>query len=114
MLGVQRQQSLRVLDRRPNDNITAVRAGNGTTDQDHLLRFANLENAQILHCHTFVAHVAHAAAAINAGMCEVALVLYGSTAASSATAIGTGMGGERRDASASVTSPGPPRHDHRW
>jgi acetyl-CoA acetyltransferase len=31
---------------------------------------------------SFVAHVAHAAAAIHAGMCEVALVLYGSTAAS--------------------------------
>ncbi len=54
---------------------------------------------------SFVAHVAHAAAAIHAGMCEVALVLYGSTAASSATAIGTGMGGERRDPAASFTSP---------
>jgi acetyl-CoA C-acetyltransferase len=54
---------------------------------------------------SFVAHVSHAAAAIHAGMCEVALVLYGSTAASSATAIGTGMGGERRDPGASFTSP---------
>jgi len=39
---------------------------------------------------SFVAHVTHAAAAINAGMCEVALVLYGSTASSNAMAIGTG------------------------
>ena len=38
---------------------------------------------------SFVAHVAHAAAAIHAGLCEVALVLYGSTAASDAMAIGT-------------------------
>jgi acetyl-CoA acetyltransferase len=54
---------------------------------------------------SFVAHVAHAAAAIHAGMCDVALVLYGSTAASNAMAIGTGMGGERRDPTASFTSP---------
>ncbi len=54
---------------------------------------------------SFVAHVSHAAAAIHAGMCEVALVLYGSTAASNAMAIGTGMGGERRDPAASFTSP---------
>jgi acetyl-CoA acetyltransferase len=38
-------------------------------------------------------------------MCEVALVLYGSTAASNAMAIGTGMGGERRDPATSFTSP---------
>ena len=54
---------------------------------------------------SFVAHVAHAAAAIHAGMCEVALVLYGSTAASNAMAIGTGMGSERTDPAASFTSP---------
>ena len=42
---------------------------------------------------SFVAHVGHAAAAIQAGLCEVALILYGSTAASNAMAIGTGMGG---------------------
>jgi acetyl-CoA C-acetyltransferase len=46
---------------------------------------------------SFVAHVNHAAAAINAGLCEVALILYGSTAASTAMAIGTGMGSEPRD-----------------
>lgn len=39
---------------------------------------------------SFVAHVIHASAAINAGLCDVALVLYGSTAASSSMAIGTG------------------------
>jgi acetyl-CoA C-acetyltransferase len=55
---------------------------------------------------SFVAHVAHAAAAIHAGMCEVALVMYGSTAASNALAIGTGMGGgERRDPAASFSGP---------
>lgn len=54
---------------------------------------------------SFVAHVAHAAAAIHAGMCEVALVLYGSVAASNATAIGTGMGGERRDPTGSFQTP---------
>jgi acetyl-CoA C-acetyltransferase len=42
---------------------------------------------------SFVAHTAHAAAAINAGLCDVAVVVYGSTAASSRFAIGTGGGG---------------------
>ena len=42
---------------------------------------------------SFVSHVSHAAAAIHAGLCDVALILYGSTAASNAMAIGTGMGG---------------------
>jgi len=53
---------------------------------------------------SFVAHVSHAAAAIHAGLCEVALVLYGSTAASNAMAIGTGLGGGR-DPVASFVSP---------
>jgi acetyl-CoA acetyltransferase len=53
---------------------------------------------------SFVAHVSHAAAAIHAGLCEVALILYGSTAASNALAIGTGMG-SGRDAGASFVSP---------
>jgi len=53
---------------------------------------------------SFVAHVAHAAAAIHAGLCEVALILYGSTAASNAMAIGTGLGGGR-DPVASFVSP---------
>lgn len=53
---------------------------------------------------SFVAHVSHAAAAIYAGLCEVALILYGSTAASNAMAIGTGLGGGR-DPVASFVSP---------
>ena len=40
-----------------------------------------------------MAHTAHAAAAIHAGLCDVCLVVYGSTAASSRFAIGTGGGG---------------------
>ena len=54
---------------------------------------------------SFVAHVNHAAAAIHAGLCEVALILYGSTAASNAMAIGTGMGGAGRDPNAAFISP---------
>jgi acetyl-CoA C-acetyltransferase len=42
---------------------------------------------------SFVAHVAHASAAIEAGLCKVALILYGSTAASDRFAVGTGAGG---------------------
>jgi acetyl-CoA acetyltransferase len=41
---------------------------------------------------SFVSHCVHAAAAIAAGLCEVALVTYGSTAASDRFAIGTGGG----------------------
>lgn len=54
---------------------------------------------------SFVAHVAHAAAAIEAGLCEVALILYGSTAASQAMAIGTGMGGGARDPARAFVAP---------
>ncbi|MBW2229373.1 MAG: thiolase [Deltaproteobacteria bacterium] len=54
---------------------------------------------------SFVAHVSHAAAAIHAGLCEVALILYGSTAASSAMAIGTGLGGGGRDPEAAFVAP---------
>ena len=53
---------------------------------------------------SFVAHVNHAAAALHAGFCDVALILYGSTAASNAMAIGTGLGGGR-DPVASFVSP---------
>ena len=53
---------------------------------------------------SFVSHVAHAAAAIHSGLCEVALILYGSTAASQAMAIGTG-GTSMRDASAAFVEP---------
>jgi len=47
---------------------------------------------------SFVAHTAHAAAAIAAGLCEVGLILYGSTAASTRFAIGTGGGAMVGDA----------------
>ena len=53
---------------------------------------------------SFVAHVAHAAAAIHAGLCRVALILYGSTAASNAMAIGTG-GQIGRDPAAAFSTP---------
>jgi acetyl-CoA acetyltransferase len=53
---------------------------------------------------SFVAHVSHAAAAIHAGLCQVALILYGSTAASNAMAIGTG-GGAGRDPAAAFVGP---------
>ncbi len=39
---------------------------------------------------SFVAHVLHAAAAISAGLCSVALITYGSTASSDRFAVGTG------------------------
>ncbi len=54
---------------------------------------------------SFVAHVSHAAAAIHAGLCEVALILYGSTAASNAMAIGTGLGGGGGNPDAAFISP---------
>ena len=41
---------------------------------------------------SFVAHVGHAAAAIRAGLCEVCLITYGSTASSDRFAVGTGGG----------------------
>ena len=53
---------------------------------------------------SFVSHVAHAGAAIHAGLCDVALIIYGSTAASDAMAIGTGTAGGR-DPSAAFVSP---------
>jgi acetyl-CoA acetyltransferase len=48
---------------------------------------------------SFVAHVIHAAAAIHAGLCEVALITYASTAASERFAVGTGgaFGGDPPD-----------------
>ena len=46
---------------------------------------------------SFVAHTMHAAAAIAAGLCKVAVVVYGSTAASQRFAIGTGGGGGGSD-----------------
>ena len=54
---------------------------------------------------SFVAHVNHAAAAIHAGLCEVALILYGSTAASTAMAIGTGGSSGGRNPAEAWTGP---------
>jgi acetyl-CoA acetyltransferase len=54
---------------------------------------------------SFLAHVAHAGAAIHAGLCETVLVLYGSTAASNALAIGTGLGGGGRDPAQGFVAP---------
>jgi acetyl-CoA C-acetyltransferase len=54
---------------------------------------------------SFLSHVAHAAAAIHSGLCDVALILYGSTAASDAMAIGTGDSNPRGDASAAFVAP---------
>ena len=54
---------------------------------------------------SFLSHVAHAAAAIHSGLCEVALILYGSTAASDAMAIGTGDSNPRGDSSAAFVTP---------
>ena len=52
---------------------------------------------------SFVSHVAHAAAAIHAGLCDVGLILYGSTAASDAMAIGTGNSSGKDPSAAFVT-----------
>jgi acetyl-CoA acetyltransferase len=49
-------------------------------------------DAQAIGGSSFVSHCLHAAAAIAGGLCEVALVTYGSTAASDRFAIGTGGG----------------------
>ena len=49
-------------------------------------------DSQMIGGSSFVSHCLHAAAAIEAGLCHVALVTYGSTAASERFAIGTGTG----------------------
>ncbi len=54
---------------------------------------------------SFVSHCVHAAAAIAGGLCSVALVTYGSTAASERFAIGTGSLGGLGDAPDSFEAP---------
>src|SRR5262249_62037774 len=49
---------------------------------------------------SFVSHTGHAAAAIAAGYCNVALILYGSTWSSDRVALGTGGGGGAQPAGA--------------
>ncbi|MGH7820096.1 MAG: acetyl-CoA acetyltransferase [Candidatus Binatia bacterium] len=54
---------------------------------------------------SFVSHVAHASAAIVAGLCEVALIVYGSTMASDRFAVGTGGAGALGDPSDAYETP---------
>ncbi|HWP66406.1 MAG TPA: acetyl-CoA acetyltransferase [Candidatus Limnocylindria bacterium] len=59
----------------------------------HLNLRPDFFDSQAIGGSSFVSHCLHAAAAIDAGLCSVALVTYGSTAASERFAIGTGGGG---------------------
>jgi len=59
----------------------------------HLNLRPSYVDSQAIGGSSFVSHCLHAAAAIAAGLCRVALVTYGSTAASERFAIGTGAGG---------------------
>jgi len=59
----------------------------------HLNLRPSYVDSQAIGGSSFVSHCLHAAAAIDAGLCRVALVTYGSTAASERFAIGTGAGG---------------------
>ena len=59
----------------------------------HLNLRPSYVDSQAIGGSSFVSHCFHAAAAIAAGLCNVALVTYGSTAASERFAIGTGAGG---------------------
>jgi acetyl-CoA C-acetyltransferase len=59
----------------------------------HLNLRPSYVDSQAIGGSSFVSHCLHAAAAIAAGLCNVALVTYGSTAASERFAIGTGAGG---------------------
>src|SRR6202047_1301980 len=63
---------------------------------DYLNLTPNFVDSTSIGGSSFVAHTAHAAAAIHAGLCDVCVVVYGSTAASSRFAIGTGGGGGGR------------------
>src|SRR5581483_10087955 len=57
MLLVHRQKSFGMLNRRPNDHVTAVRARNRAADQNNLFGFAHLHDLEILHCDAFITHV---------------------------------------------------------
>ncbi len=59
----------------------------------HLNLRPSYVDSQAIGGSSFVSHCLHAAAAIDTGLCRVALVTYGSTAASERFAIGTGAGG---------------------
>ncbi len=90
------------------DGLLAAGMGMGGMGMLQLAEYLNLKPSYIdgtnIGGSSFVAHVNHAAAAIHAGLCRVALILYGSTAASHAVAIGTGGRGGG-DAAAGFTAP---------
>ena len=58
----------------------------------HLNLYPRYTDSQSIGGSSFVSHCLHAAAAIDAGLCKVALVTYGSLAASERFAVGTGGG----------------------
>src|SRR5207245_8301463 len=62
----------------------------------HLNLRPSYVDSQAIGGSSFVSHCLHAAAAIDTGLCRVALVTYGSTAASERFAIGTGARSEER------------------
>ncbi len=90
------------------DGLLAAGMGMGGMGTLQLAEYLNLKPSYVdgtnIGGSSFVAHVNHAAAAIHAGLCRVALILYGSTAASHAVAIGTGGRGGG-DAAAGFTAP---------
>src|ERR1043166_7130354 len=71
----------------------------------HLNLRPSYVDSQAIGGSSFVSHCLHAAAAIAAGLCSVALVTYGSTAASERFAIGTGGGGFVMDPPDSFEAP---------
>src|SRR5205809_1184396 len=60
---------------------------------EHLNLYPDYLDSNSIGGSSFVSHTGHAAAAIAAGYCNVALILYGSTWSSDRFAIGTGGGG---------------------
>ncbi len=91
------------------DGLLAAGMGMGAMGVVSLAEYLNLKPDYLdgtnIGGSSFVAHVNHAAAAIHAGLCEVGLILYGSTASSNAVAIGTGGRGGARDAAGSFVLP---------
>lgn len=91
------------------DGLFAAGISMGIMGVAHLAEYLNIKPNHLdgtnIGGSSFVAHVSHAAAAIHAGLCEVALILYGSTAASNAMAIGTGVGGAARDPAGAFVGP---------
>ncbi len=96
------------LKKRDVDGLLAAGASMGGMGITTLAEYLDLKPSYVdgtnIGGSSFVAHVNHAAAAIHAGLCEVALILYGSTAASNAFAIGTGGRGGA-DAAAAFSAP---------